>query len=211
MAASEFIDLLWPVFVLAGWEEVRIDPGNTAFTPLDFVRYPWSHSLLMVAVWAIGGAAVYWSVRRSRAGALAVGGCILSHWILDAVSHRPDLPLRPGGAVRVGLGLWNSVPVTLAIESLMFVAGVWIYARATGPKDRLGRYGLWVFVAVLAAIYSANAFGPPPPGSRAVAVTALGLWVFVLWAWRFDRHRFIRSTDIGASGAPRDSRSPATA
>jgi membrane-bound metal-dependent hydrolase YbcI (DUF457 family) len=140
-AATQGPDLLWPVFLLAGVEEVRIAPGDTAMTPLQFVHYPWSHSLLMVCVWAAlaGILARLAPARDPRAAArraLVVAGGVLSHWLLDAATHRPDLPLWPGGAARVGLGLWHSVPMTVIVESLMYVAGVVIYFRATRPIYR---------------------------------------------------------------------------
>lgn len=189
MAAPVALDLLWPLFLLAGWEKVRIDPGNTAFTPLDFVSYPYSHSLAMAAVWAAALGLLYWVVARYTAGALVVGVGVLSHWLLDAITHRSDLPLFPGGIARVGLGLWNSVPGTMSVEIAMFVAGVWLYSTTTRPRDRAGFYGYWAFLGVLMASYFANAFGPPPPSESFLARFSLGLWAFPLWAFWFDRHR----------------------
>src|SRR5512144_2254744 len=101
MAAPMALDLLWPVFLLAGWEQVNIDPGNTAFTPLDFVSYPYSHSLVMSAVWGALFASLYWGITRYAAGAMVIGTGVVSHWILDFVTHRPDLPLYPGGTIRL--------------------------------------------------------------------------------------------------------------
>jgi membrane-bound metal-dependent hydrolase YbcI (DUF457 family) len=189
VAAPLAVDLLWPVLVLAGVERVRVDPGNTAFTPLAFTYYPWSHSLLMALVWSALAGAAYWLWRRYRAGALVLAAGVFSHWVLDAVSHRPDLPLYPGSTTMVGLGLLNSVPATLVVECAIFAAGVWLYAGATKPRDRIGRYGFWAFVAFLVAVYAANVFGPPPPSSQAVASTALALWLLPVWAWWFDGHR----------------------
>jgi membrane-bound metal-dependent hydrolase YbcI (DUF457 family) len=170
---------------------VRIDPGNTAFTPLDFVSYPYSHSLAMAAVWAVLFGSVYWAITRYSAGAITVMVGVISHWVLDAVTHRPDLPLFPGGTARVGLGLWNSVPATLAVESLMFAAAVWLYASITQPRDRVGRYSFWAFVAVAGVSYISNAFGPPPPSAEFLARFSLGVWLFPLWAWWFDAHRTV--------------------
>jgi membrane-bound metal-dependent hydrolase YbcI (DUF457 family) len=189
VAAPVALDLLWPVLLLAGVERVRIDPGNTAFTPLAFAYYPWSHSMLMALVWSALAGAGYWLWRRYRAGALVLAAGVFSHWVLDAVSHRPDLPLYPGGATRVGLGLWNSVPATLVVECGIFAAGVWLYARATKPTDRKGTYGFWAFVGFLAALYAMDAFGPPPPSVRAIGFAGLALWLLPLWAWWFDAHR----------------------
>jgi len=188
IAAALFLDLLWPVLVLTGVELVRVSPGNTTVTPLDFEHYPYSHSLLMSAVWALLFAAAYYAVTRYRAGAACVGLLVISHWVLDLVVHRPDLPLYPGGP-KVGFGLWNSVAGTLVVEFGLFAGGAWIYARATRPRDAVGRRGFWLYLLALVAIYGGNLAGPPPPSGMAVAAVALGLWLFVLWAWWFDRHR----------------------
>ena len=145
MAAPMALDLLWPLFLLAGWEQVQIDPGNTAFTPLDLVSYPYTHSLAMSSLWAVLFALIYWAVTRYIAGALVIAAGVVSHWILDFVTHRPDLPLFPGGTERLGLGLWNSVAGTIAVESVMFGAAVWIYASSTSARDRIGSYGFWVY------------------------------------------------------------------
>jgi membrane-bound metal-dependent hydrolase YbcI (DUF457 family) len=160
-----------------------------AASPLDFAYYPWSHSLLMSTVWAalIGGA--YYAVRRDRRGAWVVAACVLSHWLLDLPMHRPDLPLWPGSGVRVGFGLWRSIRLTLAIEVVLFVAGLGIYLRTTRPRDRIGRWGLWAMILVLVFIYLTGAGGAPPPSERALALGALGLWLIEPWSWWVDRHR----------------------
>ncbi len=123
-AAAAFLDLVWPVLVIAGVERVAVAPGSTAFTPLDFEYYPISHSLLMSAVWGVAFGGVYFLIRRRRLPAIMLGLLVVSHWVLDAVVHRPDLPLTLSGPTRVGLGLWNSVPGTLAVQ---------VPARSPGP------------------------------------------------------------------------------
>ena len=189
IAAPFALDLLWPLFLLAGWERVRIDPGNTAFTPFDFVSYPYTHSLAMAAGWAVLFGFVYWAITRYAVGALVVSVGVVSHWVLDAVVHRPDLPLAPGGGVKVGLGLWNSIPGTMIVEGALFAAGVWIYSGATRPRDRIGAWGFWSFTAFLLLVYVSNAFGPPPPSERFLAWFGLALWLIPFWAQWFDRHR----------------------
>ena len=187
--ACELVDLIWPVFLLAGVERVRIDPGNTAFTPLDFVSYPWTHSLLMSANWALLSGLLYFSIRKNPRAAIIVGLVVLSHWFLDLVAHRPDLPLVPGGAV-FGLGLWNSVPATLLVEGLLFAAGLAVYVKSTRAKDRAGSIGLWALVVVLVVSYFGAAFGPLPPGAEAIAWTGLaGGLLTGAWGYWLDRHR----------------------
>ena len=190
MFAAMFLDLLWPILLLAGVERVRIHPKITAFTPLDFTYYPWSHSLLMSIWWSVVIGLAYWAVTRYGRGALVMGICVFSHWALDFIVHRPDLPLYPNGP-RVGLGLWNHPAATMAIESFMFAIGILIYRNITRPRDRIGSLGMWSFIIALAAIYIANATAAPPPNERALAWFALSAWLLPLWAWWFDRHRVV--------------------
>lgn len=189
IAAAVLLDLLWPVFVLLGWEEVRIDPGNTAFTPLDFVSYPISHSLVGAICWATLFALLYYVLTRYRAGTVLIWLGVVSHWVLDYASHRPDMPLYPGGP-RLGLGLWNSILATVIVEGLMYAAGIWIYLRVTRAKDRRGRWGLWSFIVALAGFYIANILSPPPPGVKPMVIAAIPFtWLLILWAWWADRPR----------------------
>jgi membrane-bound metal-dependent hydrolase YbcI (DUF457 family) len=194
--AAQFLDLLWPIFLLAGVERVRVEPGNTAFTPLDFVSYPYSHSLLMSAVWATLFALVMLLTKRGRRAALVVWLLVLSHWLLDFITHRPDLPLAPWGAARVGLGLWNSVAGTLAVELILFAACVFVYAKATRARDRVGTYGFVSLVTILLAVYFVNLSGEPPRDPRVIAAAGLLMWLFVLWAWWVDRHRPARAKGV---------------
>ena len=188
-AAAQLADLLWPVFVAAGLEQVRIDPGNTAFTPLDFVSYPYSHSLLMLVVWGVLLASACRPFARGRRAFVVIGALVVSHWLLDFVTHRPDLPLYPGGR-KVGLGLWNSVPATIAVEVPMFLAGLWIYTRVTHPRDAVGRWAFGALVVMLLLIYVANIVGPPPPSVQALWIVALcGGLGFLLWSRWADAHR----------------------
>lgn len=189
-AACQFADLLWPTLVLLGYERVEILPGATRVTPLDFVSYPYSHSLLALGAWAAIGGLVYYAIRRARiSAAITVALLVVSHWLLDYASHRPDMPLTLGGAERVGLGLWNSVPGTLAVELAIFAAGVLLYLRETTPRDRIGSVGLWSLVIFLVAVYLANVFGPPPPSAAAVAWSAQAMWLLVAWGYWIDQHR----------------------
>jgi hypothetical protein len=189
LLASQFIDLLWPIFLLLGLEHVRIDPGNTVFTPLDFYHYPITHSLLAVLGWSLGFGLVYYAIRRSRRNALILGSLVLSHWVLDLISHRPDLPLIPGMETRVGLGLWNSFIGSVVVETALIAIGAFLYLNATKARDRVGKYALWSFLLLLIILYVGNILGPPPPSIRALAMVAFGQWLFVLWGYWIDRHR----------------------
>ena len=193
LALPQVLDLLWPIFVLAGVERVEVAPGDTAFTPLRFVSYPWSHSLVMSMVWGVGLAAVVRARGAPVRAAGLVAALVVSHWILDVASHRPDMPLWPGGGPMLGLGLWRSIPATLVVEIGMYAAGVALYARATEPRDRTGTWAYAGLAGLLFVVYVANLLGPPPPSAKAVAASALALWLIPLWGVWIERHRVARA------------------
>jgi hypothetical protein len=188
LAAAFWVDMVWPVLLLLGLEQVRIDPGNTAFTPLDFVHYPWTHSLAAAVGWSVLFALA--CLKCGRREALILGLLVFSHWVLDAISHRPDLPLWPGSTTLIGLELWRSVPLTMIVEGGMCAAGVWIYARSAPARDRVGTWALWGLVGFLVIAYLGNVFAPPPPSVQAIAIAGIaGFVLFSAWAWWIDRHR----------------------
>lgn len=187
--AAQFIDLLWPSLLLLGVERVRIVPGATTVTPLVFEHYPVSHSLLAVLGWAflVGGA--FFALKRDRRGAIVVAALVVSHWLLDAIVHQPDLPLYPGSATAVGMNAWSSLPLSIAIETALFALGAWLYARSTAPADGVGRWAFAALVAFLLAIHAGNLAGPPPPSPEAIAWVGQAQWLLVLWAFWVDNHR----------------------
>jgi membrane-bound metal-dependent hydrolase YbcI (DUF457 family) len=189
-AASQLPDLVWPVLVAAGVERVAIVPGHTAFTPLEFQSYPWSHSLLLVAVWGAAMGAVHYTRARDRAAALVLGLLAVSHWALDFISHAPDLPLYPGGA-RYGLGLWYSVPATLVVEGALFAAGLAMYTAATRPAGSRGRFAFVSLVAVVLVAYVGNVFSIPPSVTAVWVGGIAGGVVLLAWAAWADRLRVL--------------------
>jgi membrane-bound metal-dependent hydrolase YbcI (DUF457 family) len=187
--AAQWLDLLWPIFLLAGVEQVRIEPGLMEGSPLDFVHYPYTHSLLAAVLWGLVLGGVYFLARRNFRNALVVGALVVSHWVLDAVVHRPDLPLWPGSQILVGLGLWNHPLVAMAIELVLLGVGLLVYVSVTTPRNAKGRWGLRALVVFLLVVYFGAAFGPPPPDVDTLAWSALLLWLLVPWGYWVDRHR----------------------
>ena len=190
VTAPLLLDVLWPFYSLAGIEHFRIQAGGAPFHNLVFESYPWSHSLLMAVVYGGIVAALYrWRSGDAR-GANVLGVLVVSHWFFDWITHDPDLPLWPGGPT-TGLGLWRSVPGTVALESMLFIAGVWLYFGATRSKDRIGTIALWAFLWLTVLLYAVSIVGPPPPlgAERLVSLTAMAFLIVLPIAWWIDKHR----------------------
>lgn len=188
--AAQFIDLLWPTFLLLGWEQVRIAPGMPG-PPLEFNHYPISHSLLLVCVWAVLFSGMYVLLKRNQCAAVVLGLAVLSHWMLDLLVHYPDLPLYPGDAVRLGWRGWAYPRLEMIIEMSFFALALWLYWRSTRAVDRTGQWALWSLVAMLIVIQMANSFGPPPPSVTAIVWAGQAQWLLIAWGYWVDRHRVI--------------------
>ena len=189
--AALLADVMWPILVALGAEHVRLVPGAQPYALLADASYPWSHSLLMLIV--LG--AIFFGIHRYLSGenrvGLILGALVVSHWVLDFVSHGPDLPLWPAGP-RVGLGLWRSLSGLMMLELAMFATGALIYFRSTLSRDRLGNWGFWVFVALLVGSYIGGVVAPSVP--RSVRTFAFGAFagnlVILLWAIWMGQHRY---------------------
>jgi membrane-bound metal-dependent hydrolase YbcI (DUF457 family) len=196
----QFADGLWPLLLLLGVEHVRITPGIMKLSPFDFYDYPFSHSLPALVLWGIAVGAVSFVARgRVRGAAVLVAG-VVSHWFLDFVMHRPDMPVLPRGPY-VGLGLWNSPPATLLVETALYGSGIALYLNATRAKDKVGVRAFWVLVILLYGIWIASLFGPPPPSVTPVAISGIAMWLTIPWGYWIDRHRESRlARDAGVEG-----------
>jgi hypothetical protein len=149
-----------------------------------------SHSLLLDVVWAGAFAAVYFWRRQDRRAAWVIFAAVLSHWLLDWVSHRPDMPLAPGLARSYGLGLWHSVAATFVVEGALWLVAIVLYARVTYGQTRAGVFGFWGMIAVLTGLWIASLGGTPPPSVLAVGIVNSALGILVLaWAYWVDRLR----------------------
>ena len=188
VAAAFGLDLLWPVLLLIGVESVQVHKGDTAFTHLAFVSYPWSHSLLTVMIWSGLTTLIAHRILRSWRLGVILGFLVLSHWVLDFITHRPDLPLWPQGPV-AGLGLWNSIPATIVVEGGLLAAGLWLYSEASKARDKTGRWALAGLVVLTSVLWVSQPWSPPPPGATAVALGSFALWLLPLWARWIEAHR----------------------
>lgn len=195
IAAPILLDLIWPIFLLLGWEHVSIVPNRNPFLRLQFDSFPISHGLIAVIGWATLYASIYFGLTRYVSGAVVIWCGVVSHWVLDYLVHVPDLQLLVGGRL-VGRGLWNYRWLTIAIEIALFAIAIWTYQRETRAKDKIGLYAFLAFVFVLLAAYAGAAFGPAPPSVKKVALIALLTWLAIPWAWWIDKHREARTQNV---------------
>ena len=176
--AVQLLDVFWSLFVLLGIEKVRIVPGITATNPLDLYYMPYTHSLVGAILWSLGAALVYYVWRRADGWGAAtfVGAAVFSHWVLDVVVHRPDMPLYDN-SLKIGLGLWNYPVISFVLEIAVLFSGMYFYLKTTQSTCRLGRYGMVIFGFAMLIVESIVFFGPPLASDKAAAVTAL-FWYF---------------------------------
>jgi FtsH-binding integral membrane protein len=187
--AAQFLDLLWPTLLMLNLEQAMISPEPGVLVPLKFTNYPISHSLLLVLGWGLLFGLVYWLIKKDTRSAVILGLLVVSHWFIDLIVHVPDLPLYPGDAPMLGLGLWTSTIATIALEILLFIVGLWLYLKTTKAKNKTGNYSFWALVVFLVVIYFMNLFGPVPPNMEAVAWGGQMQWLLVIWAYWADHNR----------------------
>jgi hypothetical protein len=191
--AVQLVDVAWAVLVLLGIEKVRIVPGITASNPLDLYYMPYTHSLVAAIIWSVGVTFLFRLLPgvTTRSAAVWIGIAVFSHWVLDLLVHRADLPLYDD-TMKIGLGLWNYPTIALALEAVLLFGGMIMYLAVTIPNNAVGRFGLPVLGVVMIAVQSYIFFGPPPVSSAAAAMTALASYVVFAalaeWLARQRRH-----------------------
>ena len=198
--AVQLLDVFWSIFVLLGIEKVRIAPGITAVNPLDLYYMPYTHGLFTAMLWSVLAAVAYRAFRKQDGWQSAgiVGAAVFSHWVLDFLVHRPDLPSY-SDRLKVGLGLWNYPVAASALEVVFLFGGMYLYLRATKPVARGGRYGFLVLGAVMLAVQAVLFFGPPPSSDRAAAITALFAYgLFAAIAFWLEKKRTPKAVRPGS-------------
>jgi hypothetical protein len=198
LLAAQLPDVLWAVFVLLGIEHYRIVPGITASFPLDLYYMPYTHSLVAAVAWsAVVFTLCRWVIPvsglRNNRCAFFLALAVFSHWALDLVVHRPDLPLYDN-AYKVGFELWNYPLTALALESALFFGAMWVYLRSTTATSFAGRYGM-IFFGLVILILHCLLFWGPLPSSPADGAVRLGSLYLILSAGAFwlERKRQVRA------------------
>ena len=137
MLAAEWLDVVFVPLVALGIEGMKRAPGAPPGYGDGSFHIPWTHSLLGAAILgALFGAAG--SLRWGKRAGTVLFWVVLSHWALDLIVHRPDLPLVPWGGPAFGFALWNVRGAAIAVELALVVAGSALYHRSA-PRTPLGR------------------------------------------------------------------------
>ena len=190
--AVQFVDILFMPFVLLGIERMNIVPDFTQSTHFELEYVPFTHSLVGSVFWAAVAYVVFrWLFVRKQAVALVVALAVFSHWVLDLITHTPDLPLWTDDTIKLGFGLWNSAAATYALEAILLIGALWLYLRATRASSALGKYAIAAFIAILLLINIVNIYGPPPQGGKIeMAVSAMvAYFLFAGVAFWLDKKR----------------------
>lgn len=192
--ATQFVDILWPFLLAFNVEKVAIIPGYTQSNALEFLYFPYTHSLLAGVIWGVVLGVIYWLFKKDKQGAFIIGLCVLSHWFLDLLVHTPDLPLSLSGDTKLGFGLWNHLAISLLIETILFFVGVYIYAASTKAKTKAGKWGFWSFAIFLVIFNIVNTFSPPPASITALSISLVILMIIIVGlAYWIDKKRVVIS------------------
>lgn len=208
LAAALFADLLLWALVLAGVESVG-PPGRSGAARTLTFDFPWSHSLAASIAWsaaaALGAAWIAGPRVPGRAWlALIAGVAVYSHFALDLLVHAGDLPLSTRGSPRIGLGLWNDMPLALALELALAGAALWVFVRAA-PLSRARRILAIALVALAAALTVLGPYAPgEPPPAAVLAASSLGLLVVAVAAGFAIDGRFGFWSAVHAAAAERE-------
>ena len=196
-------DFLLGIFAILGLEHATV-PDDYASKHYLLFTFPYSHGFLALLVWAtifgyLISRAFGVDTRRVRLVASLV---VLSHFLLDGLVHIAGLPVAGENSPKLGLGLWNHMPLELLLESLMAIAGMAIYWRlARANRSALSRYGMTVFVALIAGMTWTQLLLTTPPKTEQLSVSWIAVpLVFSAVAYALDRRR-VRDLS-GSAGVP---------
>jgi hypothetical protein len=191
VGAALFADLLLWTLVLANVESV-LHPHVAGSARYFSFSFPYSHGFVASLLWsAAAGVALWWMVAggtpfRFRLG-LVMALAVFSHFALDFIVHVPDLPIALEDSPKLGLGLWEHMPVALAVELALACAALVLFIR--GSYRTPARNWLAIGIVVLTgALTVAGPYIPgPPPAPAAMAASSLvTLLVVVLLAFAVD-------------------------
>jgi len=192
--AALFHDFLLGILILLGLEQMHI-PANFAQTHYLTFTFPYSHGLAASMVWsALAFGITYavlprWTSKERKQAGLAIAMTVFSHFVLDWFVHIPELPLLGDDSPKIGLSLWNNLPLALGLEVGLVLISFIYYLSMVKPKTNLAKYGvasLMVLITVLTV--TGQLFADTPPHANGAAMS----WIFQPFlicglAYWFDR------------------------
>jgi len=133
LLATFFLDVVFIFFAASGLEKIiPVDPANPNAYGGSLIHAYYTHSLVgALLISAIAGLLAGW--RWGKRGGYVIAGVVFSHWILDLLVHRPDLPILPGNLGNLpllGFGLWQYPAISAVLELILVIGGTWFYYRA---------------------------------------------------------------------------------
>ena len=193
--AVQLSDVIYGVTLLTGVEKISIVAGTNPLTSAEYIFFPYSHSLVATLLLA-GLVALIFLVAPFKSSlpkgktALVMAAAVLSHFILDAIVHNPEIDLLGNGVYKIGLGLWNYPFASYVVEALLLITGLWIYLRTTKSTTFGGKYGLPILSAILLIMNAVNTFGLYPTNTENFAMTMLAVYLgTIVVAFWLDRKR----------------------
>jgi hypothetical protein len=171
LLATFFLDVVFIFFAASGLEKIiPVDPTNPNAYGGSLIRAYYTHSLVgALLISAIAGLFAGW--RWGKRGGYVIAGVVFSHWILDLLVHRSDLPILPGNLGNLpllGFGLWQFPTISAILELILVIGGTWFYYRAAmqaaetsaNPEQRRRAMTSTVGIAVLLLLLlAANVLG----------------------------------------------------
>lgn len=180
--AVQALDVLFSVFVLGGVEHMEIVHKYTSYNPYRLYDMPITHSLVGSLGWAVAVGVVAALLRWPRRESLWLGLAVFSHFILDLPVHTPDLSIAGNDTAKLGLGLWNNVPLVIALELLVLVGGWWLFTRSKRSDAAFPKQRNRIFLGVLALLTIVTPFMPDPSSPTVFAIQALVMYGVLAWA-----------------------------
>ena len=143
MLATAWLDIVFiPLFVMK-IETLKPIPGVSGSYGGNIIYADYTHSLLGALVFS-AIFALFFVPRWGKRCAIVLGFVSFSHWLLDLVVHRRDMPLLPGNLghlPRLGFGLWQFKTTSVLAELLLIILGAWCYWRAASDVTTTAHRG----------------------------------------------------------------------
>ncbi len=143
MLACQWLDVVFVPLLVLGVEGLTPVPGTNGGYGRLIISADYTHSLIgALALSAVFG--VVTAIPWGRRNGVVLGAVVFSHWVLDLVVHRGDMPILPGNAgqlPRLGFGLWKMPAASAAVELALILVGSYLLLAGRGRHGTIERSG----------------------------------------------------------------------